>query len=83
MTKMERRRGAKRGSELTERRKEIAGKDETQELQISVYNKPKISGSSSKPILCPHASNLGIKSVDNYPNKTSGTDLLRIGSTAP
>ena len=65
MTKMERRRGVKRRAEITERRKEISAKAESQALRISVNNKPRISGSSSKPILCPHAPDLGITSVDN------------------
>ena len=65
MTKMERRRGVKRRAEITERRKEISTKAEAQELRISVDDKPRSSGSSSEPIMCPHASDLGIKSVDN------------------
>ena len=65
MTKMERRRGAKRRAELTDRRKETAAKSKSQELQIRVDNKPRSSGSSPEPIMCPHASDLGIKSVNN------------------
>ena len=65
MTKMESRRGSKQGAELTDRGKEITAKAEVQELQISVDNNPRSSRSSSEPILCPYASNLGIKSVDN------------------
>ena len=65
MNKMERRRGAKRGTEFTERRKEIAAKAKVQYLRIGVDNKPSRSGSSSEPILSPHTSNHRIKSVDN------------------
>ena len=65
MTNMESQRGEKRGAELTERRKEIAAKAEAPELRISIDNKRGSSVSISEPIMCPHASDLGIKSVDN------------------
>ena len=65
MTNMERRRGAKLGDELTERRKEISAKAKAQELRISVDDKTRSSGSISEPIMCLHASDLGIKSVYN------------------
>ena len=61
MTKMESRRGSKQGAELTDRGKEITAKAEVQELQMSVDNKLRSSGSSSEPIMFPHASILELR----------------------